>query len=61
MKIPTVWLQSQGAAVLRLRAEIIGVTASPDTATSLLLFCFYYTPALAQRRGFVNSVYGASE
>lgn len=60
MKIPNVWLQSQEAAVLRLRAEII-VTASPDTATSLLLFCFYYTPALAQRHGFVNIVYGASE
>lgn len=32
-----------------------------DCIPRLLLFCFYYTPALAQRHGFVNIVYGASE
>lgn len=61
MKISNVWLQSQEAAALCQRAEIITVTASPDTPSSLLIFCFHYTPAKTRCRGFVNSVFGARE
>lgn len=61
MKISSVWLQSHEAVALCQRAEMITMTASPDTPSSLLLVCLYYTPVQARCRGFVNSVFGASE